>query len=57
MNDLTLQETIELMEEYDRMGYETYFEGRGDGFVNVFAEAVFINEKIKKINVRLISKS
>jgi hypothetical protein len=42
IKDLTLQETIELMEECNRKGYEVHFEGNGDGSVGVVAEGLFI---------------
>jgi len=42
MNNLTLQETIEIMKEFNDKGFETYFEGRGNGEISVIVEAVFI---------------
>ena len=44
MNDLTLQETIELMKEGNDKGFDTYFSGNGDGTVSVIIEAVFIKK-------------
>jgi len=38
----SLIETIEMMEEYNRKGFDTYFEGQGDGNVNVIVEGLFI---------------
>ena len=42
MNNLSLAETIKLMKEFNDKGFDTYFEGRGDGKVSVIVEAVFI---------------
>jgi hypothetical protein len=41
-NDLSLQEAIDLMKRCNDKGFDTYFEGRGNGKVSVIAEAVFI---------------
>ena len=42
MANLSLIETIEMMEEYERKGYDVYFEGRGDGYVHTIVEAFFV---------------
>lgn len=41
MNDLTLIETIKLMEEYKRRGFDVYFSGEC-GVVKAFVEGTFV---------------
>jgi hypothetical protein len=47
----SLIETIEIMKEYNKKGFDVYFEGRGDGNVRAIIEAIFIinNKKNNKI--------
>lgn len=53
-----LDEVVALMKEYEKKGYNVYFEGQGDGDVKAIIEATFItndstenkNKKIKKNN-------
>lgn len=38
----TLFEVLDLMDEYNRLGYNCYFEGKGDGEVMARAEYLMI---------------
>lgn len=42
-----LYEVVAIMKEYEKKGYDVYFEGQGDGNVKAVVEAVFIEDKIK----------
>jgi hypothetical protein len=40
-----LCEVVALMKEYEKKGYNVYFEGQGDGNVKAIVEAIFIEDK------------
>jgi hypothetical protein len=52
-NNLTLQETIELKKEFNNKGFDTYFEGRGNGKIGVIIEAVFIKNGESGFNINM----
>lgn len=39
-----LDEVLAIMAEYEKKGYDVYFEGQGDGSVKAIIEATFIED-------------